>query len=593
MAMDFRMFALRVSCMILGSFAASAQTAPPSIFFSDLVTGPKTGGRAGNGAIVTIWGKNFGATRGTSTISIGGGNAAYYGPSDAWWSDTKISFELGASAASGNIVVATGAGSSNGMPFTIQTGSVYFVAQSGSDSAAGTFAAPWATIVHAKNTMAAGSVAYVRTGTYSTTEDNYNAGLVLSSTGTSAAWYAIAAYPTETAIIGQTAGARPTYGIRTVGAKYWVVSQFKVLGIGEALESGAGTDNVRYIGNDFSDPAGSGQAACTHFDSNTNIFFYGNYVHDVGTLAGSIDKYYHAVYFTTNSNHIWVGWNTIVPNTTHSTTSGGCRALQFYSTGGSDQYDLHVHDNLIHDAICDGINFATVNADAGPVEAYNNVVYHVGTGPDPTNGSSNYACYNIGSSASRTNAVELYNNTSYDCGSRLLTDSGAYTLSIKTRLRNNLTYQTGSEFYLGPNTGAGSLSGSNNLWFGRGTGPTQTSTSVNSDPQIANLSAFDFRISSTSPAKDAGVAISGLTMDINGVNRPQGSAYDIGATEYFQGSTSSQPTCNITVTSAINQALGVEACSSANLANDGCTVVDVQRVINYQMAPTGGCRVGQ
>ena len=109
-------------------------------------------------------------------------------------------------------------------------------------------------------------------------------------------------------------------------------------------------------------------------------------MHDVGSTSGTIDKYYHAIYFTTNSNHVDVGWNLVVPNPNRSTTSGGCRAIQFYSTGGADQFDLHVHDNVIHDAICDGINLATVDADKGTVEAYNNVVYRVGTGTDPANG---------------------------------------------------------------------------------------------------------------------------------------------------------------------------------------------------------------
>ncbi|PYU32843.1 MAG: hypothetical protein DMG28_10345, partial [Acidobacteria bacterium] len=82
------------------------------------------------------------------------------------------------------------------------------------------------------------------------------------------------------------------------------------------------------------------------------------------------------------SNHVEVGWNTIVPN------GGGCRALQFHSSPngagtGFNQFDLSVHDNLIHDARCDGINFATVDPSQGKVEAYNNVIYRAGLGPDP------------------------------------------------------------------------------------------------------------------------------------------------------------------------------------------------------------------
>ena len=47
-----------------------------TIFFSDLDSGPNTGGQKNHGAWVTIWGKGFGAERGGSTVTIGGGNTS-------------------------------------------------------------------------------------------------------------------------------------------------------------------------------------------------------------------------------------------------------------------------------------------------------------------------------------------------------------------------------------------------------------------------------------------------------------------------------------------------------------------------------------
>src|ERR1700739_364675 len=78
----------------------SAQT-QPSIFFSDLESGPNTGGQKNRGVWVTIWGKGFGAQRGHSTVTIGGGTAADY----PIWTDTKITFQLGPAATTGDIVV--------------------------------------------------------------------------------------------------------------------------------------------------------------------------------------------------------------------------------------------------------------------------------------------------------------------------------------------------------------------------------------------------------------------------------------------------------------------------------------------------------
>src|ERR1700710_2991899 len=47
--------------------------------------------------------------------------------------------------------------------------SAYYVSPTGSDSAAGTQAAPWKTIAHAQSVVAAGDTVYFRAGTYSYT----------------------------------------------------------------------------------------------------------------------------------------------------------------------------------------------------------------------------------------------------------------------------------------------------------------------------------------------------------------------------------------------------------------------------------------
>jgi chitodextrinase len=55
--------------------------------------------------------------------------------------------------------------------------------------------------------------------------------------------------------------------------------------------------------------------------------------------------------------------------------------------------------------------------------------------------------------------------------------------------------------------------------------------SIIADPQCADTSHFDFRLTSTSPAIDAGVAV-GMTQDMNGIPVPVGAGPDIGAYEY-------------------------------------------------------------
>jgi hypothetical protein len=570
----------------------------PRIFFSDLESGPNIGGQKNLGVWVTIWGKGFGAERGASTVTVGGGAAAEY----PIWTDTKITFQLGPAAKTGDIVVSVrekaaraGEGqstigqsnatqsrhgdanlqssnkggpanpaarsASNGLPFTVRPGKIYFVAVNGSDRQKGSVEAPWKSIVHAKNRMSAGDVTYIKDGVAQTTEDSYTAYLSMdrdggSNSGKRGAPKALVAYPGARVTIGKAHGL--DYGIRTpnIAARedWWVISQLHIIGR-QAIDMG-GT-GWKIVGNDIECPGGDGQVGCVETSQASGIKFYGNEVHNAG--AGPVaSKFYHAVYFSTDSNHIDVGWNHIHDNLT-------CRAVQFHSSPicrpgcgsndetGHDQYDLHVHDNLIHGDSCNGINFATVDPSKGPVEAYNNVIYHVGVA-DPKDGGGAFSCIYLAGITNHgragTGTVEVFNNTFYDCGANHSRNSdgsrGAFSVGggppgLTMRLRNNIVYQLPGEIYM--DGSKAQITGEKNLWFGAGNGPGQTQGNINGDPQFVDLGKFDFHLRDASPARDAGTAVlpnnpfvvsNGRTTDKDGVARPQGKAFDLGAYEASQ-----------------------------------------------------------
>src|SRR5579859_6758847 len=514
-----RRFFSIASLLLLSAALAHAQSAPPRIFFTDLESGPNTAGQNNKGAWVTIWGKNFGATQGTSTVTIGGGAADNY----PLWSDGKIIFQLGANARTGNIVVnVPGVGTSNGLPFTVRAGNIFFVATTGNDANTGIFTAPWQTIIKAKNTINAGDVAYIENGVAQTTEDTFTAYLSMDrqgadNSGTAAAPKALVAYPNATVTVGVGGGLH--YGIRTpnIGTHedYWVISQLHIIGGTQAMDIGG--VGWRVIGNEMQCPGADDQVGCFEMSEGTNAKFYGNEVHNAGINPTS-SKYYHAVYFSTDSNHIDVGWNHIHDNFT-------CRAVQFHSSPlcrpdcgardetGHDQFDLHVHDNLIHGDSCNGINFATVDPSKGPVEAYNNVIYHVGVA-DPKDGGGAFSCIYVAwitnTGPAGTGTVEVFNNTLYDCagnrsrnadGSRGAFSVGAAPAGLTLRLRNNIVYQLPGEVYLDGNKAQ--ISGEKNLWFGAGNGPEQTAGNMGGDPLFIDLGKFDFHLRGASPARDA------------------------------------------------------------------------------------------
>src|SRR6266481_2975264 len=171
-----------VLCLLLSTVLLSAQATPPRIFFSDLESGPNSGGQNNNGVWVTIWGKGFGVTQGASTVTVGGGAVASY----PLWSDGKIIFQLGSNAKTGSITVnVSGVGTSNGLPFIVRAGNIFFVSTAGNDGNTGSFVSPWNTIVHAKNTIAAGDTAYIEDGVAQTSQDNFTAYLSMDNNGAS------------------------------------------------------------------------------------------------------------------------------------------------------------------------------------------------------------------------------------------------------------------------------------------------------------------------------------------------------------------------------------------------------------------------
>ena len=557
--------ALLVALILRPSLASQAGPAtqipaqtPPRIFFSDLDSGPNTGGQNNRGVWVTIWGKGFGVERDGSTVTVGGGAAAEY----PIWTDTKITFQLGPSAKTGAIIVnpkgKSAKSSSNGLPFSVRSGKIYFVAVNGSDRRNGSFALPWKSIVHAKDRMSAGDVTYIKDGVAQTSEDSFTAYLSMDSgggnnSGKPGVPKALVAYPGARVTIGKAHGL--DYGIRTpnIAARedWWVISQMHIVGGKQAIDmSGTGW---KIVGNDIECPGGGGQVGCVEASQASGIRFYGNEVHNAG--AGPVaQKFYHAVYFSTDSNHIDVGWNHIHDNFT-------CRAVQFHSSPlcrpgcgardetGRDQFDLHVHDNLIHSDSCNGINFATVDPNKGPVEAYNNVLYHVGVA-DPKDDGGAFSCIYVAgitnTGRAGTGTVEVFNNTLFDCGANHSRNAGgsrgAFSVGggvgLTMRLRNNIVYQLPGEVYL--DGSKAQITGEKNLWFGAGNGPVQTSGNVGGDPLFIDLGKFDFHLRAASPARDAGVAAlpnnpfvvgNSRASDKDGVVRPQGKAFDLGAYE--------------------------------------------------------------
>jgi hypothetical protein len=558
--------------LLLAVSFASAQQAAPALFFTDLTNAPNTGGETVSGfsgAYVTLYGNFFGTTQGTSTVTWNSQNClrvVSWGAGWLWYQ--KIVVQLGSSCAagSGNFVVTVGGVASNGLPFTVNSGKIYFVATTGSDSNAGSFASPWKTIPKAAQTAgaSAGNIVYAMNGVSQTADDGqtWDAALTLRAEwckGTASQMDAIVAYPGAAVTIGNPTGQSPGNGIRSTdftasgGAcgGNWTFAGINLRGPGPGGIGGG--SNWRFIGDDISNPQSGGSGgggAAFEFSLATTNKVYGNYLHDLN--LGTTDRLMQGLYPSTDSNHTDIGWNELF-------NAKGRAGIQIHSSPVSSgtgfiMFDILIHDNKIHGTNEEAIIVDTVDPSQGPVLVYNNVIYDYardgqGNGIYQAESSDFSTAHGSGSGT-----VEFYNNTIYCAGSDACWGSWWETHNSQPtvdRVRNNILYSTGNQAYWNAGVTNWSLqggssqcqatdtsarcpnfAGSNNVVFGNGA-PTYTNiltSNVNADPKFVTPGS-DFHLQSGSPAIGAGVAVSGLTRDIDGrlrPNPPSAGAYEAG-----------------------------------------------------------------
>jgi hypothetical protein len=150
----------------------TAEPLPPHVFFTDVDAGPVRGGPDNLGVPISIFGRGFGGSRGNSRVTIGGVEVAGY----MVWGEHNahnkmldlIVVQPGPKIQSGPIVVTVSGRSSNAdHEFRESSGSIYYIAPDGSDSASCSASSACATILHSvTDIMKPGDTLLVRGGTY-------------------------------------------------------------------------------------------------------------------------------------------------------------------------------------------------------------------------------------------------------------------------------------------------------------------------------------------------------------------------------------------------------------------------------------------
>ena len=603
-----------LSICILGSTFALAQNAP-ALFFSDLTWGPNSGNSdstfsSNGGAYVTLYG-NF--LTPSPTVTLNGANCLVIASQPTTWRwYQKMTVQLTSSCASGNFVVTVGSQSSNGLPFTVASGTIYYVSTSGSDSNAGTFSAPWKTLPHAVQTAgtAPGHIIYAENGVQQLTDDgqSWNAALTIRyewSQGSSAQPDALIAYPGATVTIGPSTGTSPPNALRSTdfsaspGASrgYWTFAELTLRASTSVIIAGGTLPNVsqywRFVGNDISNAqstgsGGGGAAMEITLSSNTKVL--GNYLHDLN--LGTTNNLQQGLYFSTDANFFEVGWNELYNSKGRAGIQTHSSPLCVPSCGSSDTtgvilHDISIHDNIIHHTWQESLVLDTADPSVGSgVKVYNNVFFDCAL-----DGQGDCAHLQLSGDMNANNGYGKspapfwwYNNTvaavettgsylgAYGNWWPVVHNAGQTTTS---RVSNNILYTSGTAPYLDLEDYNGSVcsntasfstcpidSGDKNLMYGGGV-PTYTNiftNSINQNPLFANTSGFDFHLQSGSPAIGAGLStivdhtggysVQAPTYDIDGRVRPNPPS--VGAYEYASGGTINPPAPPTGLTATVN-----------------------------------------
>lgn len=435
-------------------------------------------------------------------------------------------------------------------PNASQAAGTYYVATNGSDSNPGTQAAPWATIQKGANTAAAGDTVSVQPGTYNERVTVSRPGIIFEAVGTvQMKGFTISANNTTVRgfYITGTANDNITgYGIYITTSNNLIENNYLYYNVrgGVIIQSTYGNasatqnNTVRnnrlernammgvYVsgqnntveGNDISktiqyhpdwtSPPGYVDADGIRFFGAGHIL-RGNYIHDISyTQPENTDPHIDCFQTWADGSHE-VAQNVIIEGNfckEMETLNSGANGQGFMLEGNSS--GIVIRNNIIMAYM--GIN---VNPSPG-IQIYNNTIVSGLTMPNNPRG------------------IRLANSPNAIIKNNIVIDAG----------------KPGHNPYIDKDTPSttGLDAGYNLIYYTDGTTPYGTAYpndlwAVN--PQFVNFAGADLHLQASSPAINAGVTLATVTKDYDGQTRPNGTAWDIGADEFYAPATPTPVPC--------------------------------------------------
>ncbi|HVQ76388.1 MAG TPA: right-handed parallel beta-helix repeat-containing protein [Candidatus Binatia bacterium] len=299
--------------------------------------------------------------------------------------------------------------------------------------------------------------------------------------------------------------------------------------------------------------------------SGTDVVVYGNRIHGNGDADSSSEADRHGV--GGGGNRIWIVDNEIYRN--------GGDSVQFGHNGGNRFGTIYIGRNVMHH---DRENAVDIKEVSNVVISQNTMYGYRATSSSegaavvlhycPVNAQVIFNTIydsSVGISASSLNSscnsyrpvkIGVIGNVIWNVGTGIQGWGSGKVAAIV----GNTIYGTGGAGINVANLGTGSVVENNILWsiqgrptaFSGGTPALRNNLLDTANPQFVNPDAGDFHLRSTSPAIGAGVASAAyatyqslygvpISVDRDGVPRPSGGTWDIGAYEFVSGGTPSGP----------------------------------------------------
>ena len=435
--------------------------------------------------------------------------------------------------------------------------STYYVATNGNNNNNGrSLSAPWRSINYAAQQVQAGDVVLIKGGTYKER-------VLLTTSGTAVNKIVFRAVDGETPVID---GANLSFSNNDRRGIFQINSarHIKIEGLSVINATGLGLNGCAILVNGPSASHITINRCYTENTPSSGIAAWGNtgpsqyngvtnLIVENSTVVGALDGgYQEHITIADGVENYEIRYNVVrdgqTPNPVNypigidskiDVRNGKVYGNEVYNLPSSNgiyvdawddvAYNIEIYNNRIYDVDGAGIQVgAEQGGTAYDINVYNNIVYR--TGLDGLKVSADYGNATLYD-------LSWYNNTVYDCNSSIWVQGNTGLVEIRNNIFSQNNLNNGIYVYT---SNLANVKASHNLinairgrsWNDPPMQEIRGTNAVEQAPQFANAAAGDFRLTSSSPAIDAGTATGAPSTDFTGKNRPVGSGYDLGAYEF-------------------------------------------------------------